>query len=220
MNLNEFLEKHAAYSPRIVDSFLNQWPIFKAYHATTYIIAFEGQADNKASMSLTCQNGTGDIIEADIDFRDYRVIYVRQYDKADFLETCKSYSVDPLGTKNVYEMGDYIPNVYVDEDELNRATKQYADACDLVEYPYYLGPVEQPEPDESVPDVEEVQGKTYRVFFNVQIGYQIDSAANMDDALAQASESLYNDLDFKFDDDSIVVLERAVFETVNGANHV
>lgn len=217
MNLNEFLEKHDSYKPRIVDSFPNQWPIFKSYHATTYVIAFEGQADNKASMSVTCQNGTGDIIEADIDFRDYKIVYVRQYDKADYLETCKAYCVDPLGTKNVYDMGDYIPNVYVDEDELNRATKQYADVCDLVEYPYYQNITFTPVPDESVPDET---GKTYRVFFNVQLGYQIDSATSMDDALAQASESLYNDLDFKFDDDSVVVLERAVFETVNGANHV
>ena len=230
MKLNEFLDKFEDYQPRVVEVFEHQWPSYKEMKAYTFNIAFEGQSDNDCGVSITSESFNGEIIDADILFQDAQVIYVRPDIILTYHNECKNHCVDINGTSNMYEFGDYIPSVYLDIEAFSSAVTLYAESCDMGT-PFYIGPglketddscvwkwstETSPAPDE--PETEP-ESKNYRVVFNVRIEYPVESAVNMDDALAQASEALYNDLDFMFDNDAIIVRERAVFETVNGDDH-
>lgn len=223
MTFNEFFSQFEDYRPRIAEEFENQWDMYLSRNAHTYVIAFEGQSDHDVGIQITCDSVDGDILESDIIFADCTVTYVRDDIMQEYLEECKIRNIDPRGTRNRFQIGDYVPNVFLDEYSFLRAVKSYADICDINPTPPYLSELDKPAESTvwqwSPADHEEPEHKKYRVFFDVRLDYTIENAQSMDDALAQASEALYNDLDFMFDDDAIIVHKRTVSETVNGDNH-
>ena len=226
MTLDEFLNDFSMYKAEVTDSFENLWRVYKNEHGCkgmTYIIKFENQNLNDVNCSLTFVNQK--LVQGDVGFHDYQIIYVDPEYKTGYLNCCTEHYVDADGTKNVYEMGDYIPNKYVDLDEFLNAITFYADAIWTGKIPYYEEvPVVEVPQEYEVGDLSNAQSfeehyeqalKKYTVKFTVEVEIEA-KAINMDAAHMVAASDLHDELCYFFDNDQAKVVKRAVIETVNG----
>lgn len=220
MNLNEFLDKFTAYDPKIIDTFENQWDLYKNENEVpglTRTILFDGQNKSEANVSVTFVDDQ--LVEGSIGFRDCQVIYVDAEYQDGYRASCEAYHVDIDGTKNVWDYGDYIPNKFVDLDDFIDAILIYADQCDM-QVPRYIQEVVSiiHTPLGSNPfykmleDTEEVC-QNYKVQYTITIDYEVKSVS-MDSAESEAYEILNDDLCDFFDNDRIKLIKRAVIETL------
>lgn len=208
MNLNEFLDAFSAYSPKVIDTFENQWRIYtndNGVKGLTHTILFDGQNKGEANVSLTFVDDQ--LVEGSIGFRDCQVIYVDPEYHIAYCNECESRYIDTNGTKNVWDFGDYIPNKYVSNDVFMNAMLNYADQCDM-QVPRYdnnFAPYETENNEEPC--------QKYKVQYTVTIDYEV-KAVSMDAAQSEAYVDMIDDLCGFFDNDRIKLIKRAVIENL------
>lgn len=209
MNLREFLDRFDEYNPTIHDTFCNEWHCYKSRGGITRTFYFSSQAMSETNVALTFVDD--EIVEGTIGFRDCQIIFVDPDWQYTYKNECAAHHVDMNGTKNVWEFGDYIPNVYLDLTDFMKAMESYCDQCTYTIYPKFYQHDKGVE--ETCDAVNEEPYTNYKVKYTVTLEYNI-KAVNMDSAKTLTFVVLNEDLCEFFDNDRIQLVERAVIETL------
>ena len=190
MTLNDFLDQYAIYNASIVDSFDNEWPLYKNGGGRTYTILFDGQEYKDAGVSLTFVDDR--LVEGSVMFHDVEIIYVHQDWRHGYNEECKAHSVDIEGTANVWVFGDYIRNRYVAIQEFEEAVYAYAEHCVYqTGVPRYF--VSTPQEGDQTIDWSTVEETPHTVQFMVLVEVDV-SSKGLDEAAMLAMECIENDV--------------------------